>query len=262
MILAARVPSYRPFEPDALAHLAGLGVRAVEIRAPDHMHVLSMRDELARAGLRATTVQIECDLARADADAQVASQMPILRALDTRIALLALRPLEIPRETQLERLRLVCRAAHDAGVTLAAETHPDLFTNAADTRNTLIALAAPNLGVNFDPANIHFYNRETLDPLAELRQIVGHVVSVHLKDTPGGYRVRDFPALGEGCIDFAGLLRALHEARFTGPLTLEIEGAESQPRTREAIFDRFERSVAHIRRVAQSILPPPGLNSP
>lgn len=251
MILAVRVPCYRPFESQAYAHIASLGIHAVEIRAPKLDALAAFQADLARHKLRATTVQIECDLARDDADQQVAAQLPILAALGTTTALLALRPLDIPRDIQYERLARICRAAGDAGVTLAAETHPDLFTNAADTLATLAAVNHSALRVNFDPANIHFYNDPAvtgpLDPIAELRRIVRHVVSVHLKDTPGGYRVRNFPALGQGCIDFPGLFKVLKDAGFSGPLTLEIEGSEGEPRTAEAIFGRMERSVSQAR---------------
>jgi L-ribulose-5-phosphate 3-epimerase len=46
---------------------------------------------------------------------------------------------------------------------------------------------------------------------------------VHLKDIVGGKGVWNFPALGEGSVDFAAIARVLEEAGYTGPLSVELE---------------------------------------
>jgi len=50
------------------------------------------------------------------------------------------------------------------------------------------------------------------------------VIHCHLKDTVGGERVWNFPALGEGCLDFAKLLSMFAESGYADAFTVESEG--------------------------------------
>ena len=46
---------------------------------------------------------------------------------------------------------------------------------------------------------------------------------MHLKDKRGGKGDWDFPAPGDGTIDFAGILGLLEAGGYDGPLSVEIE---------------------------------------
>jgi len=48
-------------------------------------------------------------------------------------------------------------------------------------------------------------------------------VHVHLKDKLGEGKVWNFPAIGEGDIDFARVLGILDKGGYTGPVSVEIE---------------------------------------
>ncbi len=83
----------------------------------------------------------------------------------------------------------------------------------------------PNLGVNFDPANMILYG--TGEPIEALRKIGKHVRSVHCKDAtwadqPGEAWGAEVP-LGEGQVGMEDYLRTLDEIGYTGPLTIERE---------------------------------------
>ena len=85
-------------------------------------------------------------------------------------------------------------------------------------------LDRPNVGVNFDPANMILYDKG--DPVAALRTLGPWVKQCHLKDatrtkTPGawGEEVR----LGTGQVDWKGFFRALDAAGFKGDLCIERE---------------------------------------
>ena len=60
----------------------------------------------------------------------------------------------------------------------------------------------------------------------------------------------EFPALGRGKIDFAGVLTVLKEHGYSGPVTIEVEGIRGEPwdeaQTKAAIAD----SVAYLRKLA------------
>ncbi len=49
------------------------------------------------------------------------------------------------------------------------------------------------------------------------------MVHCHLKDKRGEGRVWDFPAIGEGHIDFKAVLGTMEKGGFKGPLSVEIE---------------------------------------
>jgi L-ribulose-5-phosphate 3-epimerase len=91
-----------------------------------------------------------------------------------------------------------------------------------------------NLKINFDPANIVLYGLD--DPIAALRRLREHVISVHCKDGtspsgPGKLGVER--PLGDGEVDFPAFLRTLKEIGYTGPLTIEREEPDAATRAND-----------------------------
>lgn len=249
-LIACRTASYAPFEALAYEHLAGVGVRHVEIPVPTSDSIDATRAELDRHGLSASSLHGECDVGRADVAAQVAAQMPAFAALGARYMFVSAQAGPVPLETVYDRLRQVGDVAADHDVTIVLETHPDLATNGVVARRTMEAVAHPRVRVNFDTANVYYYNRE-VDAVAELRRVVAFVASVHLKDTDGGYESWNFPALGRGVVDFPAIFAVLDEAGFAGPCTLEIEGLDGEARTERLVCDRIAESVGFLRRLGR-----------
>lgn len=153
------------------------------------------------------------------------------------------------KETTYARLRRAGELAARRGVTIALETHPDLGTNAEVHLETMKRVNHPNVRVNFDTGNITYYNPGA-DVVAELTKIADYVATVELKDHGGKAGDWDFPALGRGKIDFPGVLAVLKAHRFSGPITIEVEGIRGTPwdeaQTKQAIAD----SAAYLRKLA------------
>ena len=57
----------------------------------------------------------------------------------------------------------------------------------------------------------------------DLPAIADRVANVHLKDSRGGKGEWDFPAIGEGHVDFARVLEILRGAGYEGPYAVEVE---------------------------------------
>ena len=129
---------------------------------------------------------------------------------------------------------------------MALETHPDLATNGDVATRTMAGVAHPNIRINFDTANVCFYN-EGVTATGELEKVINFVASVHLKDTNGGFKDWHFPALGEGVVDFPEIYRMLDERGFDGPSTLELEGIRDEDLSLEAAHERIENSLAYLR---------------
>ena len=245
-IIASRTANYGEFESIAMEHLASLGIRHVEIRVPSDGEVDATRAALAKHGLTAGSLQANCDVARSDIARRIEAQMPAFDALAARYMFVSVKAGQTPLDTVYGRLREAGDVAASHGVTIVMETHPDLVTNADTAHRTMESVNHPNVRVNFDTANIYFYNA-VVDGVEELRKIVEYVAAMHLKDTDGGYRSWHFPALGRGIVNFRDTFDVLDRAGFDGPCTLEIEGIEGEKATERMVRDRMAESVDYLR---------------
>jgi inosose dehydratase len=104
----------------------------------------------------------------------------------------------------------------------------------------------PNIRVNFDTGNIHFYNANRSAP-DELRKIIDYVATVEIKDQIGGEGVWNFPALGEGKIDIRSVIRILKQHGYNGPITIEVEGIKGVEWDEATTKGSIEKSVKYLR---------------
>ncbi len=245
-ILSCNVVSYGKFRDQALPHLASIGVKHVEVRAPEADGVAALADQLAAHGLSATSVQAACPVDREDLPELLNAACASAAALGAKIVFVSAKAGETPLDIVHARLRAAGDAAQSHGVKLAMETHPDLCDHGAKMVETMRAIDHPNVGINFDTANIYYYN-EGVDGLAELRTAIDYIVAVHLKDTNGGYKTWYFPTLGEGIVDYPGAFAALNAKGFTGPFTMELEGIQDEHLDEAQTLARVADSVAYLR---------------
>jgi sugar phosphate isomerase/epimerase len=128
----------------------------------------------------------------------------------------------------LERVRRAVDALHEPGLEVGLETGQE---SAGVLRRVLDDLGRDFVGVNFDPANMILYG--TGDPVEAARALGSRVTLVHAKDArwsdrPGETWGAEVP-LGTGEVDFAGMLAALDDAGYAGPLIVEREGGGDRP---------------------------------
>lgn len=143
------------------------------------------------------------------------------------------------RRVLVDRLRTVADVFAARGVRVAFETGQEQ----ADTLVEALAdIAHPNVGVNFDPANMILYGMG--DPVAAIRTLAPHVVQVHVKDAvptavPGTWG-REVVA-GTGAVDWPAFLAAVRNLPRAVDLVIEREAGP----TREA---DIQAAVALIRK--------------
>lgn len=132
---------------------------------------------------------------------------------------------EDPRDAEhravLELVRRVCDHCARNGQTFALETGQE---PAAALLEFLHAVDRPNVGVNFDPANMILYGSG--EPMEALRTLGEHVLTVHCKDgtwpeTQGEWG-RETP-LGDGDVGMQRYVRTLREIGYAGPMVIERE---------------------------------------
>lgn len=126
----------------------------------------------------------------------------------------------------LARLAEVADIFDRARITVALETGQE---TAPVLARLLEALDRPNVGVNFDPANIILYGKG--DPIKALHALGPWIRQVHLKDaTPAkvpGTWGREVPA-GQGQVDWKMFFSTLRRLNFEGPIVIEREAGNQR----------------------------------
>ena len=129
-----------------------------------------------------------------------------------------------------EMVRRVADHAASHGQTFALETGQE---PAHVLQRFLQDVSRPNIGINFDPANMILYG--TGDPIEALSTLGPLVLSVHVKD--GDWPPRDHPQalgkerpLGQGSVGIPRFIEKLKEIGFNGPLNIEREAENQQER--------------------------------
>jgi sugar phosphate isomerase/epimerase len=131
-------------------------------------------------------------------------------------------------ETDPEYLKLKQRIQQVAEV-FAARNIDLAFETGQESAETLRAfleqLACPNVGVNFDPANMILYGKG--DPIEAMRVLGPWIKQVHLKDAkataqPGTWGEETVAGTGE--VDWPAFFTTLTELNFTGDICIEREG--------------------------------------
>lgn len=107
-------------------------------------------------------------------------------------------------------------------ITVGIEIHGEITSSGKKALPILQKINRKNVGINYDTANIEFYDNGT-KAVDDLPIALSHLVFCHLKDHLGGPRVWDFPAIGEGQIDFKQVFELLQKGGYSGDLSVEIE---------------------------------------
>ena len=111
-----------------------------------------------------------------------------------------------------------------------------LFETGQETAGTLIHFinalhenGSPNVGVNFDPANMILYDKG--DPIEAINTLAPYLQQCHIKDAT---RTKESGTWGEevttgtGEVDWNGFFAALDSAGFTGDLAIEREAGDQR----------------------------------
>lgn len=247
--LACRLASYGKFQEAAWSHLPSVGIHHVFMNVPKADEVAGVRERLAASGLKPLVFRGHTDLGRPDSVDELAGQLAICERMGVGYLFLSPRHTGVDPETTCARLRKAGDIARRHGVTITLETHPDLGANGDAHLETMRRVNHPNVRVNFDTGNITYYNQGA-DVVAELKKVIAYVATVELKDHGGQVKTWDFPALGRGKINFAGVLKVLRDHGYSGPLTIEVEGVEGKPWTEAETRAAIAESAAYLRKLA------------
>ena len=147
--------------------------------------------------------------------------------------------------TVAESVRALLPHLERHGLTLVLETHGHDHGTGAVLGDIVRRVGSDRVRINYDTANVIFYGGA--DPVADLTACVSEVGYLHLKDKGGAPDVWDFPALGDGWVDFPGVFRALEAAGNQSPFSIEIEFTQAGPKDLAQIDEAVRRSAEYLR---------------
>jgi len=234
--LGANTGSYyhHPVE-QALEGIAAAGFRYVELAAirgvVEHVplyagdnELKSIRDMSRRIGLTPVSLSGHSDLTQEAGIADARECMRICERLDIAILNTAVGGAFNEDEDEsafLANIQGLASEAQAMGITIALEIHGSLTGTGAKTRALVEKVKHPSVRINYDTANCEYFAGVRAED--DLPQALPFLAHCHLKDTAGGFRNWNFPALGEGTVDFAKLFGIFQRANYAGPFTVEIE---------------------------------------
>jgi len=142
----------------------------------------------------------------------------------------------------VDRIGEVATEYRKFGIDLLMESGQE---RATDLLQFINDLNCPNVGVNFDPANMILYGAG--DPIEAIEILGRHIRHVHVKDATSSPQPtlewgKEVP-VGDGDVDLHAFLRSLVDVGYAGPLVIEREAGNDRVRDIRAAIDRLE---AHL----------------
>jgi len=219
---------------EACAAIAAAGYDGVEISA-----IEGMCDHLDLNNWRANKAYVKACIAHNNLkilSSEVASQDPerlkkaFEAAAEIGIPIINIGPggqsdNEEDLKHSIEVLQNLAEMAKGYGVTLCTKAHVGAaIYNTPTTLAAMEGVTSEAFGVDMDPSHIY---RAGENPAEALPAVISRVKHVHIRDCKGRQQNPGLPpmqACGRGDIDLAGYFKALVEAKYDGPVSLEVIG--------------------------------------
>ncbi len=149
-----------------------------------------------------------------------------LPSITTHVGFLPEDPNDVLYTGTVEALTEIVQHCKDLGIDFLFETGQE---TPVTLLRTIERIGLDNSGINLDTANVILYGKG--NPVDSLEVFGKYVKDLHIKDgffpTNGDNLGKQVP-LGEGKVDFKGVVEGLKELGYTGPLTIECECGDSK----------------------------------
>lgn len=150
----------------------------------------------------------------------------------THVGYLPDNPFHPDRAAVTQALRYICTELKSHGQYFLFETGEELPLSLV---HLISDVGLDNMGVNFDPANLIMNGRGSC-PAAALEFLMPYVRGFHAKDAKKlvapECKKQEMP-IGQGDVDFPGLIAMLKEHGYTGSITIERENYGDPRRDQE-----------------------------
>ncbi|NOX52954.1 MAG: sugar phosphate isomerase/epimerase [Planctomycetes bacterium] len=269
-LIACHTDSYGRLGPRrAIELLPEVGIQYVElpIRTPEEWQKVpaepglgpgatlreldGLQRHIERHGLRV----VSCDLTggnplEPDVVAAIKRKLDVASHFGVSVVVGSAGRAETPAErSKLDRnLMEIGDYAARRGLTYCFDVRPGVCQHHRLMLETIQRLEHSHLRLNFDPANLHYYN-ENVESEVALARVCHYVEHIHLKDTPGVFQEWSFPALGAGgAVDFFRIRDVMASIGFDGPYSIVVLGEEDEGLLPAATYQqRIAKSLEHLR---------------
>ncbi len=235
-ILAAHTNSYHTYGLDqALTGISKAGFKYVEMSAirgwTEHVpleateaQIVTIKSSLDKAGLRISALAGHSDLTTPEGLVDGKKAVDLCPRLGVNLMTTAVGGHAGKEEDKAAFMKHIFDLADYAArrnVFLALEVHGDIMATGQMSIPLIKQINRANVRINYDTANCVFYGG--VQAVDDIRPVVPYLAHIHLKDTRGAKGVWDFPAIGEGKVDFARIFSILKEEGYVNPFSVEIE---------------------------------------
>lgn len=129
------------------------------------------------------------------------------------------------------------------GLTLVLENHGEHATGAI-IKSIVDLVGSPRVQINYDTANVLYF--AGINPVDDIPTCIDRIAYMHIKDKAGAYHEWNFPALGEGYVDFPQILAMLKRAGNSSPMSIEIEFTKAGPKDLSEVNQAVRDSAVYL----------------
>ncbi len=245
----------------ALEGIAAAGFRFVELTAtkgwtehvfPDQsfQQLCAVKDKLAALGLTAFSMSGHCNLMDDQRLGDFILNIRLAGFFGCRYIVSSIGEAHLKdnatagNEHLAQNIRSLLPYLEQQGLQLVLELHGDHATGSV--MNEIVKLVdSPLVKINYDTANCIFYG--DVDPDRDIDTCMENVTYLHLKDKAGARNAWDFPALGQGYVNFDAIFQKLRQAGNNAPFSVEIEFTQEGPKDLAQVNEAVRQSAEYLK---------------
>jgi sugar phosphate isomerase/epimerase len=179
----------------------------------------------AASGLRCGAFAAHMDLSTPEALTQFVARMDFAKAIGSDFMITYAAPIDRARDF-FSNMETFVRHAEDIGIVIAFENPGDGKRNLIEAGRSgaeiMRHFASPHVKFNYDFGNLMSQFRHDMLPEEDLARVIDHTVHLHVKDSLRTESGWEYPAIGDGDIDFARIFADLHARNIDLPVCLEV----------------------------------------
>ncbi|MBO8436937.1 MAG: sugar phosphate isomerase/epimerase [Spirochaetes bacterium] len=142
-----------------------------------------------------------------------------------------------------ENIKTLLPLLEDLGMMLVLETHGEHGT-ATRLRAITDMVASERVKICYDTANAIFYG--DVNGTEDLENAIDSIGYLHVKDKAGERTEWNFPALGDGYVDFPSIFRVLDKHSNPSMLSVEIEFTKEGAKNIEEVNEAMKKSARYL----------------
>ncbi|WZL73948.1 sugar phosphate isomerase/epimerase [Clostridiaceae bacterium 35-E11] len=246
---------------EALAGIAQAGFKYVELNAvrgyTEHVRwemddeaIREVKKALSKYELEAIALSAHSNLMRKDGVENFIKSIKLAKRLGCQYIVTATGEAhgdkdEIEDEQKIiDTLKKIVHKCEENQITLVLETHGNNYATGKHMGDLVKKVDSEYIGINYDTGNVIFYGN--VKPEKDLEDSIEKVKFMHLKDKTGENQEWNFPAIGQGEINFTKIFQILKGKNYQGPISVEIEFTPEGPGSLEYVNKAVKDSYSYL----------------